>query len=66
MHICFKFFLTEVNTCDLSPLWSMVRVMLAESDHPFNGLTAALVCRAVAVSLEKYGLKKVVIMRFFS
>lgn len=48
----------EVNTCDLSSLWSMVRVMLAESEHPFNALTAAFVCRAVAVSLEKHGLKK--------
>lgn len=39
---------------EVSLWWKNVRTILAESTKPFNALTAALVCRAVAMSLEKY------------
>lgn len=50
--------LEEVNSYDLSSFWSPVRGILASSAQPFNALTAALVCRAVACSMEKRGFKK--------
>ncbi|XP_012144641.2 rab3 GTPase activating protein [Megachile rotundata] len=34
--------------------WKNVRNILSESFNPFNALSAAVMCRAVAMSLEKY------------
>lgn len=39
---------------EVSPWWRNVRAILTESTKPFNALTAALACRAVAVTLERY------------
>ncbi|XP_017879707.1 rab3 GTPase-activating protein non-catalytic subunit isoform X3 [Ceratina calcarata] len=39
---------------EISLWWKKVRNILADSINPFNALTAALVCRAVAMSVEKY------------
>lgn len=50
--------LEEVFRCDLSSFWSLVRSTLTNAPQPFNALTGALVCRAVACSLERQGLKK--------
>lgn len=34
--------------------WKNVRTILTESTKPFNALTAALSCRAIAVIMERY------------
>ncbi|XP_076244895.1 rab3 GTPase activating protein isoform X2 [Calliopsis andreniformis] len=39
---------------EISMWWKNVRSILSDSTNPFNALTAALACRAVAMSLEKY------------
>ncbi|XP_047119989.1 rab3 GTPase-activating protein non-catalytic subunit [Schistocerca piceifrons] len=45
-HIC-----TEYN--EVSPWWQEVRAVLTDSTNPFMALTGAIICRAVAISLEK-------------
>ncbi|XP_078049758.1 rab3 GTPase activating protein isoform X1 [Augochlora pura] len=44
---------------EVSLWWKNVRTILSDSTNPFNALTAALACRAVATSLEKYREKGV-------
>lgn len=39
---------------EVSLWWKTVRTILTESTKPFNALTAALACRAIAMILEKY------------
>ncbi|KZC10899.1 Rab3 GTPase-activating protein non-catalytic subunit [Dufourea novaeangliae] len=39
---------------EISLWWKNVRTILSDSTNPFNALTAALACRAVATCLEKY------------
>lgn len=39
---------------EVSLWWKNVRTILTESTKPFNALTAALACRAIAMILEKY------------
>ncbi|XP_033310060.1 rab3 GTPase-activating protein non-catalytic subunit isoform X2 [Bombus bifarius] len=39
---------------EISLWWKKVRNILLDSTNPFNALTAALMCRAVAMSVEKY------------
>ncbi|XP_054006730.1 rab3 GTPase-activating protein non-catalytic subunit [Hylaeus anthracinus] len=39
---------------EISLWWKNVRNILSDSTNPFNALSAALACRAVAMSLEKY------------
>lgn len=39
---------------EVSLWWKTVRTILTESTKPFNALTAALACRAIAIILEKY------------
>ncbi|XP_072760669.1 rab3 GTPase-activating protein non-catalytic subunit isoform X2 [Anoplolepis gracilipes] len=51
--------LTDVeNICveynEVSLWWKNVRTILTDSTKPFNALTAALACRAIAMTLEKY------------
>nr|XP_012216087.1 PREDICTED: rab3 GTPase-activating protein non-catalytic subunit isoform X1 [Linepithema humile] len=43
---------TEYN--EISLWWRNVRTTLTESTKPFNALTAALACRAIGMTLEKY------------
>jgi hypothetical protein len=38
---------------ELSSWWRDVRRILTDSTNPFMALTAAIVCRAVALSMEK-------------
>jgi hypothetical protein len=38
---------------ELSSWWRDVRSILTDSTNPFMALTAAIVCRAVALSVEK-------------
>ncbi|XP_031839232.1 rab3 GTPase activating protein isoform X2 [Nomia melanderi] len=47
-----------VENNEVSLWWKNVRTILSESTSPFNALTAALACRAVAMSLEKHKEKK--------
>ncbi|XP_071637599.1 rab3 GTPase-activating protein non-catalytic subunit isoform X3 [Temnothorax longispinosus] len=39
---------------EVSSWWKNVRAILTESTKPFNAFTAALACRATAMTLEKY------------
>ncbi|KYQ51818.1 Rab3 GTPase-activating protein non-catalytic subunit [Trachymyrmex zeteki] len=39
---------------EISLWWKNVRTILTESTKPFNAFTAALACRAAAMTLEKY------------
>lgn len=39
---------------EVSLWWKNVRTILTESTKPFNAFTAALACRAAAMTLEKY------------
>ncbi|KYN05982.1 Rab3 GTPase-activating protein non-catalytic subunit [Cyphomyrmex costatus] len=39
---------------EVSSWWKNVRTILTESTKPFNAFTAALACRATAMTLEKY------------
>lgn len=39
---------------EVSLWWKNVRAILMESTKPFDAFTAALACRAIAVTLEKY------------
>ncbi|XP_043526557.1 rab3 GTPase-activating protein non-catalytic subunit isoform X1 [Frieseomelitta varia] len=39
---------------EISLWWKKVRNILLDSTNPFNALTAALMCRAVAMSIERY------------
>ncbi|CAL7946204.1 unnamed protein product [Xylocopa violacea] len=39
---------------EMSLWWKKVRNILSDSTNPFNALCAALMCRAVAMSVEKY------------
>jgi len=39
---------------EISLWWKNVRTILTESTKPFNAFTAALACRATAMTLEKY------------
>lgn len=39
---------------ETSQWWKNVRTILTESTKPFNALTAALTCRAIAVIMERY------------
>lgn len=39
---------------EISLWWKNVRAILTECTKPFNALTAALACRATAMTLEKY------------
>lgn len=39
---------------EVSLWWKNVRAILTESTKPFNAFTAALACRAIVVTLEKY------------
>lgn len=39
---------------EVSLWWNDVRAILTESTKPFDAFTAALACRAIAVTLEKY------------
>jgi len=39
---------------EVSLWWKNVRTILTESTKPFNAFTAALACRATAMTLEKY------------
>ncbi|EGI58384.1 Rab3 GTPase-activating protein non-catalytic subunit [Acromyrmex echinatior] len=52
-------FLTDVEEIcveynEVSSWWKNVRTILTESTKPFNAFTAALACRATAMTLEKY------------
>ncbi|XP_018363110.1 PREDICTED: rab3 GTPase-activating protein non-catalytic subunit isoform X2 [Trachymyrmex cornetzi] len=52
-------FLTDVEEIcveynQVSSWWKNVRTILTESTKPFNAFTAALACRATAMTLEKY------------
>ncbi|XP_012253512.2 rab3 GTPase-activating protein non-catalytic subunit isoform X2 [Athalia rosae] len=38
---------------EISPWWREMRSILLESRNPFNALTAAMVCRSVAIMIEK-------------
>lgn len=38
---------------EISSWWREMRTILLDSKNPFNALTAAMVCRAVATSIEK-------------
>lgn len=42
------------ETNEISLWWKKVRNILSDSTNPFNALSAALMCRAVAMSIEKY------------
>lgn len=39
---------------EISSWWKNVRTILTESTKPFNAFTAALACRATAMTVEKY------------
>lgn len=53
--------LISLNSTDVEEIcveaslwWKNVRAILTESTRPFNALTAALACRAIAVIMDRY------------